>query len=350
MSPLHPIPVVDIRAEGPVGLARQRLDDVEKLRAACLGALPRGLGPAIRAGDALARRWLARNASPYRHEVAAIAAEVAGPGLFLVNSAYEWACTAATTPGDAAPRLVRTLDWPFAGLGRRVLVARQRGSAGEFWNVTWPGAVGVLTAVAPGRFAATINQAPLYRRTRGELLRACDYAVNALHTYRQVREMPPAHALRQVFEQAADYAEARRRLAEIPLARPVLFALIGTRPGEACVIERLPLEARIGEGGVLVANDWQTPQAGWEPRSCGGPYATDSRDRRDALAAAMAGPSPAPFGWLRPPVHNWATRVAVEISAAAPSLRVAGFEPVGGRAPSAPATEVLDLTPAALAA
>jgi hypothetical protein len=323
---------------------------MEELRSACLGILPTMLRPAIYAGDAIARRWLARNASPYRDEVAAIAAEAAAPGVFLVNSAYEWACTAATAPRPREPpRLVRTLDWPFAGLGRGVLVARQAGPAGEFWNVTWPGAVGVLTALAPGRFAATINQAPLRRRTRGELLRGYDYAANALHTYFRVRETPPAHVLRQVFEQAAGYAEAQRMLAEIPLARPVLFALIGAHPGEACVIERGPRSACIHDDGVLVANDWQTPQAGWEPRSCGGPFATDSRDRRAALAKAVQ-EAGAPFAWLRPPVHNWATRIAVELSAGVPMLRVRGYEPVGGLAPSVQATETLELTHGRLAA
>ena len=41
-----------------------------------------------------------------------------------------------------------------------------QGPAGEFFNITWPGFVGALTAMAPWRFAAAINQAPLWRRTR----------------------------------------------------------------------------------------------------------------------------------------------------------------------------------------
>ena len=67
---------------------------------------------------------------------------------------------------DEGPVLRRTLDWPFPGLGRLVEVARQRGAAGDFLSVTWPGFAGLLTAVAPGRFAASINQAPMRRRTR----------------------------------------------------------------------------------------------------------------------------------------------------------------------------------------
>ena len=44
--------------------------------------------------------------------------------------------------------LVRTLDWPFTGLGRYVAVARMQGECGDFLSVTWPGYVGALTAMA----------------------------------------------------------------------------------------------------------------------------------------------------------------------------------------------------------
>jgi hypothetical protein len=298
----------------------------------------------VRIADALARQWLERSASPYVAEVRAIAALADGPGVFIVNTAYEWACTVATHgAGTAAPMLVRTLDWPFPGLGRGLTVARQAGPAGEFWNVTWPGAVGVLSALAPGRFAATINQAPLYRRTRGVLLRPLDYVANGLDAWLHVRHAPPAHVLRQVFETAADYATAQSMLAEVPVARPVLFALAGTKPGETCVIERTATTARVIEGRVSLGNDWQSPQPGWEPRFCDGPVATDSRDRCAALAAAVSTPGE-PFAWLKPPVLNWATRVALEMCAADATLRVLGYEPTSRKAPARQATHLFDLS------
>jgi hypothetical protein len=312
--------------------------------------LPPAAAPLVRLADTLARRWLERSASPYVAEVAAIAALADGPGVFVVNTAYEWACTVATkSGGTTAPVLVRTLDWPFAGLGRGLTVARQAGPAGEFWNVTWPGAVGVLSAVAPGRFAATINQAPLYRRTRGFLLRPVDYVANAIDAWLHVRHAPPAHVLRQVFETAPDYASAQAMLAKMPVARPVLFALIGTRPNETCVIERTATTARLIEGRVILANDWRSPQPGWEPRFCAEPAATDSRDRCAALAAAVSMPSE-PFGWLKPPVLNWATRVALEMCAADATLRVLGYEPVSRTAPARQATHLFDLSTHCLAA
>ena len=219
--------------------------------------------PLLPIADALARHWLLRSASPYVEEVHAIARLNGGAGVYMVNTSYEWACTvAARAPGTNAPLLVRTLDWPFAGLGRHVAVARQAGPAGEFWNVTWPGAVGVLTGMAPRRFAATINQAPLYRRTPVDLLRFFDYAANAVRTFSRVRHAPPDHVLRQVFETAPDYAGARDMLCRLPMARPVLITLAGVASGRVCVIEREETSARVFEGPMTLANDWRAPAAG----------------------------------------------------------------------------------------
>src|SRR5215470_5238499 len=187
MSELPGIPVIDIRASDPVALARIHRATMETLRTTCIGCFPPLLRSLMPAADVVARHWLQRSASPYSAEIAAIADLANGPGVFMINTSYEWACTAGSHDcGDAGPLLVRTLDWPFAGLGRAVMVARQAGPAGDFWNITWPGAVGVLTACAPGRFAATINQAPLYRRTQVDWLRFIDFAANALRTFSRV--------------------------------------------------------------------------------------------------------------------------------------------------------------------
>lgn len=342
-STLPPIPLCDIRDSGPVALAERRREAMAALRSACLGSLPAPVRALVPLGDALARQWLARSCSPYKEEIRLIAKVLGGAGTYLINTSYEWACTAATRhEGKEAPVLVRTLDWPFAGLGRGALVAWQQGQAGEFFNVTWPGAVGVLTAMAPGRFVATINQAPLHRRTRGEWLRAGDIALNAVHTFARVTAPPPAHVLRAVFEQAQDYAEAKAMLAAAPVAKPVLFALAGMVVGECCVIERTESEASIIEGSILVANDWQSRRNAWEPRSCGGPVDTDSADRCAALAAS-ASRADQPFAWLKPPVHNWATRLAVELCAGDGTLQLIGFEPADKDRPSIQATQRFEL-------
>ena len=92
-------------------------------------------------------------------------------GVWFLNGSYQWGCTARARDDDA-PWLVRTLDWPFPGLGRHVEVARMTGDAGEFYSVTWPGFVGVLTAWRRGGLPPSINQAPMWRRTRSTLAAA----------------------------------------------------------------------------------------------------------------------------------------------------------------------------------
>src|SRR5437763_1246172 len=80
-------------------------------------------------------------------------------------------------------------------------------------------------------------RAPLRRRTERPWLRPYDIAANLAGTWR-LCAYPPDHLLREVFESCADYAEARRRLETTPLARPVIFTLVGCQAGERCVIER----------------------------------------------------------------------------------------------------------------
>ena len=228
---------------------------------------------------------------------------------------------------------MRTLDWPFPGLGRHVAVARMAGPAGEFCNVTWPGFAGVLTGMAPGRFCAAINQAPLWRRTRHPWLRVYDMAANAVATW-SLRHIPPDQLLRQVLETCADFAAARRTLESTPIARPAIYTLAGCRPGERCVIERTENDHLTRTDQTSAANDWLVRRDSWEARVGGDQLFTatpsevggNSRARREALAAWMAPFGRESFGWVAPPVLNPFTRIAVEMCAARGVLRVVGYE------------------------
>ena len=50
-------------------------------------------------------------------------------GGWFMNMSYEWGCTTgvAAEPGGQGMRLLRTLDWPFHGMGREVVVAVTNG-------------------------------------------------------------------------------------------------------------------------------------------------------------------------------------------------------------------------------
>ncbi|MGH6795630.1 MAG: hypothetical protein ACREDD_08675 [Methylocella sp.] len=335
MSPVMPtIPIVDVGDGGPLrhaGLSRAR---ARVLRDECLTVFPRAVAPLLPALDGATRRWLARSCSPYVPEIAQIAATLGFPGVWLLNNSYQWACTSLAREEDGVPWLARTLDWTFPGLGRHTEVARTTGPAGEYCSVTWPGYAGVLTAMAPCRFAACINQAPMRRRTQHHWLRGYDLAANSLHTWVNIRYMPPDHLLRRVFETCETYTNAKGELENTPVARPVIYTLIGCTPGERCVIEQTENGFVTRGKETSAANDWVPGRPKWEARIAAGRFLTCSpvdaaahcRNRHDALAGWRGLLSHTGFDWVKPPVLNPYTRLAVTMSPARAILRVAGYE------------------------
>lgn len=231
-----------------------------------------------------------------------------------------------------------------------------QGPAGEFFSVTWPGYAGTLTAMAPGRFSACLNQAPLRRRTHHPWLRLFDFVANALNTW-SIRHMPPDQLLRQAFETCGSYAEARRMLETEPVARPVIYTLAGCAPGERCVIERTEEDFVTHEDNTCAANDWVVSRPDWEARiiaahlftSSAEEAAQRSRARRDALAGFGGSVAEAEFGWVKPPVLNPYTRIAAVMCAARGILRVAGYEVVAAGALPERVTQVREVQAEAFA-
>jgi hypothetical protein len=353
---LATIPVAEIEAGGRVRHAVAEGARALALRDECLAWLPGAARAMLPAVDAVTRSWLKRSASPYVGEIAAIAKALDYPGIWFLNGCYQWGCTAHARDEADAPWLARTLDWPFHGLGRHVMVVRTRAAAGPFDSVTWPGFVGVLTASAPGRFAASINQGPLRRRTRHPWLRPTDVALNALSTTR-VCFIPPDHLLRQVFETCASYAEARHCLEVTPVARPVIYTLAGCARGERCVIERTEEGFKTREEDTASANDWRQSDPAWEARVSSRYMLTRSyeeaaarnRNRKQYLATWDGEFARGSFDWVVAPVLNPFTRIAVEMCPAKGVLRAVGYETPPGVELAQPVTQVCEVS-AALAA
>lgn len=325
---MYNVPFIDVRQGGPVAHARQRRTQAIALRAACLGWLPLG-GLLATLADPVARWWLGRSNSPFLDEIRAIGEILGRPGVWLLHGAYAVGCTALADESSEGPVLRRTLDWPFPGLGGLAEVARQSGPAGDFLNVTWPGFAGVLTAVAPGRFAASINQAPMRRRTRREWLLWLDYVLNAFEALRTSGRPPPEHVLRVALENCADFDEVCRFLEAAAVARPVLFLVTGCVPGERVLIERDGEAARTFRDGTVVANAWRESSHGWRPRVCGEGTPIDNNRRRVSAMAACDGRHSPELEWAVAPVVNAFTRLAVEMCAASGRLIVAGWEESG---------------------
>jgi len=334
---LPEIPVVDLGDGPPAALLAAHRD-----RAAAILATARRnyTLPVLIASDAACRRWLAKSDNPYRAEIAEVAANLPGPGGWVLNMSHEWACSSGVAasphlPEGAENHLLRALDWRMHGLGENLLAVRRRGAGGPWIDLTWPGFVGTIQGLAPGRFAAAFNQAPLHRRTR---LFGADWALQRRRFWRS-RNLPPAHLLRRVFDQARNFAEAKDLLCQTPLALPVIYALVGPRPGEAIIIERLEDQAVVREAqadarqdvGVAAANHWQ---ATCQP---GHPRGVESERRSVRLAESMPHAG-AGLDWLAPPVLNELTRLALRAEPASGRLWVQGYEAYG------PATAMLELS------
>lgn len=308
------IPLIEA-PEGPLGLLAGQEGRIARLLDCAHGWVPSAL---LRWGDAHARRWLERSGNPYLGELREVAGVVGRPGCYALNFSFEWLCTTGCADaGGGAPRLYRTLDWLFA-VGGEVVVGCHEGSAGRYYNVTWPGYVGVLTGMAPGRFAVAINQAPMsYALGRFSLSLPVDWLVNRRRVARR-RDLPPSHLLRHVFESCADYREAREVLLRTPLCIPAIFVLSGAKAGECCVIERMEEEGVVHEGRVAAANHWITPKFHGRAR----PWR--SRQRRERMLGFLEAESGEE--WLKTPILNRNTCLVVEMDAGSGGLLVQGMK------------------------
>jgi hypothetical protein len=311
---LEPIPVHAVGSAYPLETLEREEARAHALIEGATGNVPRA---ALESLDAISRRWLEKQDSVHLAEIDAIAARLRRPGAYFLSVNYEWGCTCRVAPSadHASARLVRVLDWRTPGLGRYVVAARVAGGAGPFVTLTWPGYTGVLQAMAPGRFCAALNQAPMRKPLGGFYL---DWAVNRARVWR-MPHLTPAHLLRQAFETAADFAAAKRLLTERPISTPAIFSLAGVKPHETAIIERTETEARVHEGCNVTANHWQAP--GWRGHARG----------RDSIGRArqMHGIIPeldARLAWLSPPILNENTRLVMIADARAGRLVAQGFE------------------------
>lgn len=323
------LPFIDLRGKTLIDLLRRYPDVAREL----IGAARRSYGkaaflasyPGFPLADRMARRWLERNQNPYLHEIESFADIVESKGLVALNLSYEFGCTSGAWRTDDTVSMLRVLDWPVSRLGKLAMVVLQSSKAGDYYNITWPGTSGVFTGMAPGRFSAAINQAPSRRHNCGM---AGDWLINCLHM-RSGGGLPPAHLLRQVFEKAASYAEAKTMLMDTPLAVPAIFTLAGMEPGEGCVIERLEHTVKTIElsAGQMVscANHFQTELGqsglGFRPREI------DSAGRfKHSCAIGGHDLASEDFRFLQAPIINANTRLSVISNAATGRLMVQGYE------------------------
>jgi hypothetical protein len=280
--------------------------------------------PLLALADHASRDWLQRCRNPYADEIDAIAALVGKKGAHVLNTSFEWACTSGVCADpDGGVRLLRVLDWRLAGLGQNAVAAWQSGQAGDFLNVTWPGFVGVITAMAPGRFAAAINQPPM---TSFGLTLPLDWVLGRLQLLRS-DGIPPAHLLRQVFEECDSYSTAKTVLTETPICAPAFFILAGVDTGQGCIIERTQNRAAIRQMPSAIANDWIALPMRGHARS------RTSLARQRLMEKALAGAE----DWRAEPILNADTRLVAVMNSARGKVSAQGYER------TSPVTQLLDL-------
>jgi len=160
----------------------------------------------------------------------------------MLKERLGFACTsgAAWREADGMVHLP-TIDWCFPALGKSIVVYNMiNAPGGDFYNISLLGYVGVLTAMAPGRFSASINY--------------------GTPTCLPTLDWPPSHLLRHVFEQCADYDEALAMLEGTPTGTPALITLVGTKKNQSAIIECLTGESlshlTSKNRPIAIANDY----------------------------------------------------------------------------------------------
>lgn len=322
---LPDIPVFDVGPDFPIETVH--LAGAERGNA-LLDAATAGIPTiALRAADRVSRAWLNARHSPYLREIDEIASLSKRPGAYFLNVNYEWGCTAAAkpAPGDTSVRLLRVLDWNVNGLGRYVIAARIKSTFGAWVSLTWPGFTGVLQAMAPGRFAAAINQPTIKKRTGAF---AIDWLISKASVWR-LPHLQPIHLLRRAFEEAPDFNAARHMLELTPICTPVIYTLAGLRPHEACVIERREASACVLGEPVCAANEWQNFD--WHQ----GHFSAFENARR--LTTMQGLPGTFDLGRLPWPIVNSETRLALVADPAQGRMIAQGYESDG------PATRPLEI-------
>lgn len=316
---LPPIPVLDVDEPFPLATLA-----AEEARAhALMDRATRHVPPVVLSAlDRISRHWLVRNGNDHLGEIDLVAVRLGRPGAYFLALNYEWGCTVGVKrcPEGRTARLVRVLDWRTPGLGRHIIAARVKGPAGLFVTLTWPGYTGVLQGMAPGRFSAALNQAPMRRLGGG--FYPLDWAVSRARVWHMPHAMA-AHVLRDAFERAPCFADARRMLIETPIAAPAIYALAGLGAGETCIIERTETAAHVIDGESAAANHWQGVR--WSGR----PRGRRSRERSQTMYDVVPAVLDPAWPWLRPPILNDRTRLVMVADASTGRIVAQGFEADG---------------------
>lgn len=256
MPPAQPVPELDVDLDLPPDRRWEALEPVRESARELVRFFVRDLGGPERFAPVLARHRDAHLDLEYVAELRAVARVISLPEdeVLLANLYYDamklvlssdlLGCTGFAIDAEGGPLHARNLDWTTADglLASETIVVRYRRGPGppRYRVVAWPGFVGCLSGVAPGRFAVTLN-AVMSEDAPG-------------------LAPPVTFVLRRLLETAAGYDEALDALARTPIASDCLLLVSGVAAGQMAVVERSPTRAavrRAVDGRVVVTNDYR---------------------------------------------------------------------------------------------
>lgn len=207
------------------------------------------LGKSVGRAAAISRSVRSVLPAEYWSEVQSVATRVSVPAdvMLLCNVYYDMVsaligCTAFAVDTPAGPLHARNLDWWTENrlLNETSMACLFKGApAGEFISIGWPGYLGVLSGMAPGRFAITLNAVLSEEATQVAL--------------------PIAFQIRKTFEETETFSGAVERLSQAVIPGNCLLLISGVGRGEMLVIERTPTRNAIRHaeaGRIIVANDY----------------------------------------------------------------------------------------------
>ncbi len=173
--------------------------------------------------------------------------EVLIANLYYDILKFYFGCTAFTVSNGQTVMHARNLDWHTENnlLGKHSLILNfKRKGRTLFKNVGWPGFIGTLSGIRPGKFSLTLNAV-----LSGE---APEVAV------------PISFLLRDILTSSNTFQEARQKLENTKIASDCLMLLSGIAANEKIVIERTPsrFATRTTECDyIIVTNDYKKIQS-----------------------------------------------------------------------------------------
>jgi len=152
-------------------------------------------------------------------------------------------CTAFATEYNGTIYHSRNLDWHtdnnLLGKHSRIFDFQRNGKT-IFKTVSWPGFIGALSGMKPGKFSLTLNA--------------------VLSNDSPEIALPVSFLLRDILNSANSFEHAKTILETTIIASDCLILLSGTESKEMAVIERTPkrFSTRVSQNGyIIVTNDYK---------------------------------------------------------------------------------------------